>query len=158
MFGDGVDGEVQPPERPRVIDTRLLGKPRVYSNNRADWPGFKFVTKSYVGAVSARTLSRMEMAESATAPVPLNVMNEEERQDARTLNFILSQILSGPSLQLLMNCETGNGLEAWRLLVRSEEPSSGSAQVAHLTVLLRTTFTGKLESYEEELQRQRFER
>ena len=39
------------------------------------------------------------------------------------------------------------------MLVRSEEPSSGSAQVAHRIVLLRTTFTGKLESYEEELQR-----
>ena len=61
--------------------------------------------------------------------------------------------LRNQSLQLLMNCESGNGLEAWRLLVRNEESSSGSTRVAHLTALLRTTFSGKLEIFEEELQR-----
>ncbi len=43
-------------------------------------------------------------------------MGNESLQEANTLVFILSQVLQGPSLQLLTNVESGNGYEARRLL------------------------------------------
>jgi hypothetical protein len=80
-------------------------------------------------------------------------MGNETLQEANTLVFILSQVLQGSSLQLLMNVESGNGYEAWRLLSQREEPQSGTAREAQLTGLLRTQFAGGMKSYEEELER-----
>eukprot|EP00974_Lingulodinium_polyedra_P076820 7435925-Lingulodinium_polyedra.AAC.1 len=59
--------------------------------------------------------------------------------------------MTGPSLQLIMTVEANNGYEAWRLLVRREEPTSGSAQVAQLTALLQARFSGKVETFVTEL-------
>jgi len=50
-------------------------------------------------------------------------------------------------------CGNMNGLECWRLLVQKVEPSVGSAQAAQLTSILRTTFAGDLNTFEEELER-----
>ena len=47
-----------------TLDTRLLGKPRVYTNKREDWPGFKCVEvlrRSGVGADSPEDGSRGEV-------------------------------------------------------------------------------------------------
>ena len=61
---------------------------------------------------------------------------------------LLSQTLRGPCLQMLMNVESLNGLEARRIPVRREE---GSAQVAQLTSILRFTFSVHVEQFAEEL-------
>ena len=106
------DGAMATPSA--TLDTRLLGKPRIYTNKREDWPGFKFVLKSYVGAVSVQIRTKMEAAEKSNLPIALIDMGDETKQEASTLVFILTQVLAGSSLQLLMNAEPGNGFEAWR--------------------------------------------
>ena len=123
-----------------TVDTKLLGKPKAYTNRREDWPGFKFVLLSYVGAVSSAIRTKMDAAERSVTTMPLNTMGNDSQQESSTVVFILSQVLTGSSLQLLMNTESGNGFEAWRLLCRREEPQSGTARVAQLTGLLRTQF------------------
>ena len=50
-----------------------------------------------------------------------------------------------------MNVENNNGIEAWRQLVRREEPTEGAAQVSQLTRILGTTFLGGIDKWEEEL-------
>ena len=45
-----------------------------------------------------------------------------------------------------------NGLEAWRSLVRQEEPASGGSQVAEPSIIVSTRFSGRIETYTEELQ------
>ena len=87
---------------------------------------------------------KMEAAERSALPLALVDMGDESKQEASTLVFILTQVLAGSSLQLLMNAESGKGFEAWRLLCQREEPSTGTARVAQLTGLLKTTFTGGL--------------
>lgn len=71
--------------------------------------------------------------------VELGAMNDGERSGTRPRTYILAQMLTGSGLQLLMNTEMGNGLEAWTQSVRREEPPGGSACVGHLTALLRAT-------------------
>ena len=92
-----------------TLDTRLLGKPKTYTNHREDWPGFKFVLKSYVGAVSSSIRTKMDAAGRSVTPVSLNTMGNESQQESSTLVFILSQVLTGSSLQLLMTA-TGTRL------------------------------------------------
>ena len=68
-----------------TLDTRLLGRPKTYTSHREDWPGFKFVLKSYVGAVSSVIRTKMDAAERSAIPIGLNTMGTDTLQEASTL-------------------------------------------------------------------------
>ena len=80
-------------------------------------------------------------------------LSELKRQHSRAVMYILVSCLRGSSLQLAMNVEESNGLEAWRMLVKREEPTEGSTQVAQLMCILKTTFTGGVPTLVNELER-----
>ena len=136
-----------------IVDTKILPKPDKYSNQKSDWPEFHFSLKTYVGALSDKILQAMKDAETQMNPILLSTLGEEHRQMTRTVMFILSASLQGSSKRLIMNVESHNGLEAWRLLCRREEPSSGAVQVSQLTNILRISFSGKLETFEDEIEK-----
>ena len=96
-----------------LVDARLLCKPRAYSRNSQKWSAFKFVFKSYIGVVADPILAAMDHPETLNDPITL-----------------AESVLSGPPLQLMMNVGDQNGLEAWRLLVRAEQPVSGANKIA----------------------------
>ena len=135
-----------------LIDTRLLGKPKVYTGAKAEWHQWKYVFLAYVGAVDQRLLSALELAEQQDSALDFVNFGDTAQQQARTMSYILSQMLQGGPLQLVMN-SGHNGLEAWRQLVRQEEPVSGASQVATLSLILSTKFSGKGTSFVEEMQK-----
>ena len=135
-----------------LIDTRLLGKPKVYTGVKAEWHQWKYVFLAYVGAVDQRLLSALELAEQQDIALDFVNFGDTAQQQARTMSYILSQMLQGGPLQLVMNSGQ-NGLEAWRQLVRQEEPVSGASQVAALSLILSTKFSGKGASFVEEMQK-----
>ena len=136
-----------------LVDTKLLAKPPKYSNNRADWPLFKFMVRTYVGAVSEEISEAMNTAEAQEQPIAMVNLNAPMKAHSRTLMYILVSCLQGSALQMAMNTEASNGLEAWRSLVKREEPTEGSTQVAMLMTILRTSFSGGLGNLTEELER-----
>ena len=115
-----------------LADARLLGKPRAYSGNSQEWNAFKFVFKSYIGVVAPAILTAMDRAETLAVPITVGGLSQEDKQLTRSLSFLLAQVLSGPPLQLMTNVGEQNGLEAWRLLVRSEQPVSGAMSAREL--------------------------
>ena len=114
------------------IDTKLLGKPKTYRGNRAEWPAFKFVFSNYIGAISESLASKLEQVEKMDRTVIMNTLSEQEKADARRLAYILSQVLESTPLTAFMNVPQGNGFEGWRRLVQREEPRTGSHQVGML--------------------------
>ena len=136
-----------------IVDTRILGKPQAYSNNKAEWPEFQFTLKSYVGAISEGILNMMERAETMDAPVKLGTLTEEERRASRTLMYILNGVLQGSGKRLLMNTEAHNGIEAYRVLCKREDPSTGNVQVAQLSRILATRFSGKASEFQDEVEK-----
>ena len=78
-----------------TVDTKLLGKPKAYTNRREDWPGLKFALLSYVGAVSSAIRTKMDAAERSVTTMPLNTMGNDSQQESSTVVFILSQVLTG---------------------------------------------------------------
>ena len=142
-----------PQAAPSLVDTRLLTKPPRYSSVRSEWPLFKFMMQTYVGAISDELLEAMTAAEGQTAMIAMARLSEINKQRARTLMYILVSSLAGSALQVAMNTETSNGLEAWRVLVRREEPTEGSTQVAMLMTILRTSFAVGIAALTDELEK-----
>ena len=138
---------------PGLVDTRLLDKPRTYGGNKSEWTSWKYVLRSYLGAVNPELLQPLQESEAALTPIALDALEEKQQANARTISFVLSQVLVGAPLQLIMNISDMNGFEMWRQLVKAEEPSVGAAQVTQLTSILSTKFTSQANTFAEELQR-----
>ncbi len=96
-----------------LVDTCLLGLPKTYSGSKSEWAQWKFVFKSYIGAVDQNLLTSMDTAEAQNTALDFNTYGPVAQQHARTLSYILSQVVTNGPLQILMNSGP-NGLEAWR--------------------------------------------
>ncbi len=131
----------------------MLGKPRSYSGYRADWQQWKYVFKAYLGALDVKLLYYVDDAECQQAPIPFFGLKPEAQKSTRTLVFIGSQVLHGTVLPVVMNTGDYHGFDAWRLVCRQEEPSSGAAQAALLASVAAARFSGNLPSFVEEAQR-----
>ena len=138
---------------PPLVDTRLLGRPKSYSGHRGEWQTWKYVFKSYVGAMDSKLLDFLDGAEGATAPIVYGTLSDDAKTAARTVAFVLSQLMQGATLQIVMNTPSYNGFEAWRLITKQEEPTSGASQVNLLSSIMATRFSGNLEKFIEEAQR-----
>ena len=120
-----------------LVVARLLGRPRAYGGNPQEWNAFKFVFKLYIGVVAHPMLPTMIHAETLNHPIVLSGLSPEDASLPRSLSFLLAQVLSGPPLQLMMNVCDQNGLEALRLLVRSEQPVPGAKKIADMQCILQ---------------------
>ena len=108
-----------------LIDTKLLGRPKSYSEACGEWGQWRLVFISYIGALSPAPLARLEHAERQPSPLPLSALSDDEKAEACTLSYVLAQALSGRNLQMLMNVGECDGYEGWRHLVHREEPTAG---------------------------------
>ncbi|CAK0836789.1 unnamed protein product, partial [Prorocentrum cordatum] len=134
-----------------LVDTRLLGRPNKYSGNRDEFPTFRYQLISYLGAIDPRLAQAVTTAATHGSVITLSEMGDDNKQFAATMGYILSQLLGGSALTLVMNCEPGNGLEQWRRLCLREDAATGSNKVTQLQLLVNTEFSGKWETYVEEL-------
>ena len=134
-----------------LVDATLLGRPRSYSGNSPEWNAFKFVFKSFFGVVAHPMLAAVIHAETLNELIVISGLSPEDAQLSRSLSFLLAQVLSGPPLQLMMNVGDQNGLAAWRLLVRSEQPVSGASSIAAMQSILQFKFSPSFDKLEEEL-------
>ena len=138
---------------PPLVDTKLLGKPKPYSGQRSDWQQWKYVFKAYLGALDTQLAQSVDLAEQQQDPIPYEPLSEAKKQHSRTLTFILCQVLTVASLQLVMSVPGYRGLEARRRLVKQEEPATGAAQVTQLTGVLNAKFDGGARTFAEQLQK-----
>ncbi|CAK0826406.1 unnamed protein product, partial [Prorocentrum cordatum] len=106
-----------------LVDTRLLGRPNKYSGNRDEFPTFRYQLISYLGAIDPRLASAVTTAASHNTVITLTEMGDDSKQYAATMGYILSQLLGGSALTL----------------------------VTQLQLLVNTEFSGKWETYVEEL-------
>ena len=130
-----------------LVDGRLLGRPRAYSGNSEEWNAFKFVFKSYIGVVAPQTVTEMDRAETQAGPITVGGLSQEDAQLTRSLSFLLAQVFSGPPLQLMMNVGDQNELEAWKLLVRAEQPVSGANMIAAMQSILQYKLEEELRTF-----------
>ena len=112
---------------------------------------FKFVFKSHIGVVAPQILTAMDRAETLADLITVSGHSQEDAQLTRSLPFLLAQVLSGPPTQLMMKVGEQNGLEAWRLLVRAEQPVSGANRIAAMQSILQCKFSPGFDKLKEEL-------
>ena len=66
-----------------IVDTRLLGKPRIYDGNKVAWSQWKYVFKAFIGAVNSQLLTHMISAEETHDEITFERLNEAKQKESR---------------------------------------------------------------------------
>eukprot|EP00971_Amphidinium_carterae_P084902 1680032-Amphidinium_carterae.1 len=108
---------------PKLVDTRALGKPRVFSGNRAEWATWAFSFTSFLAGATPAVLEALKWAELQQHPIPNtprpgDSTHQEHWQHSRQLYLALALQVDDKSDATIkiMNTADNNGLEAWRVL------------------------------------------
>ncbi|CAK0896231.1 unnamed protein product [Prorocentrum cordatum] len=133
-----VEGPVLQPRTESLVDIRTLCKPDVFSG---------VIFKAYCGVVNADLLAGMRLAESVDeASVHIGDFIEESmRQASQQLYYILLLLCRQHPLTTIVNAGENEGFQAWRKLVKYNEPNARSRIAGQLQNLLNFAFTGDVE-------------
>ena len=118
-----------------MIDMKMMGKPKQFDGNDANWTEWSFVFKSYTALMSVDMSDLMTRAAMSPAEVPMSP-DDEEAQVQRDLYHVLVLLCTGRALQELQRCPAYNGLECWRPLVARYEPAERGRALGLLSGIL----------------------
>ena len=106
------------------FDLRALQRVGDFTNDRAEWKRWSFVSRGYVGAASPLLLELMTRVTELQGEITYDALNEDDNALDHRLHYVLALVLKGDALDMLMNQEPGRGLACWRELVLLHEPRS----------------------------------
>ena len=131
-----------------LIDTRAYGRLKTFSGKEEEWCTWSFVARSYLDLLSMGFRDLLTHAEAVTqaTEIRLDDMTGQARTHAWTLFNVLTQSVEGRALSIIMNAESSNGLQAWRLLVDAYEPKIGGRYTAMLMGILSPQWSHVQES------------
>ena len=123
-----------------IVDTRVLGKPKPFKGTATEWPNWSVVFRCYCGAMSPQLAALMEWAEKHPAEVLNASLTSDQLHHSTSLFYILMMLVEGPALTRVINAGSGQGLNAWRMLVAEYEPKSSARNVGDLVAILQYNF------------------
>ena len=121
-----------------VIDTRTLGKPKMFTGQPAEWTTWQFTFKAFACATHSRMRGVFELATRKGSGAVVNSEVTVELQSLSTqLYYMLVMMLSDQALEIVRNSPEGVGAEVWRKLLWEYEPGVGIRYGAMLQSLLK---------------------
>ena len=126
---------------PRVVDTKILGKPEKFDGKDEHWRMWSFVFKAYCGVVSKKLKDLMDEAVGSATPVPNTLIRDDADKGLSTqLYYMLALCTSDVALARVENAAEGDGLELWRGFCSYYEPKVASRYAGMLNKLLQFDF------------------
>ena len=134
-------GQPAPPQQPQygaqssLIDTRLIGKPGIFSGTQESWADWAFVFKAYCAALNPRLITLLNAAQSEQTQV--FPKDDTDISLSAQLYYVLCLSVKDRALEKLRAAPVANGLEVWRLFCDEWEPRQRMRFTAMLTSILR---------------------
>ena len=110
---------------------RMLGKPSHFNGEQKAWRDWKFIFQAHVSAISPEMVTEMEEAATQVhLEILMRDLDENVAIRCRSLYTILSTLWTGDALTCLKTVAMGNGLQAWRDMVRRMESGCRAGSLA----------------------------
>ena len=122
---------------------KLYGKPEAFNGHAAKWYEFKSVFLAHIYAKDEKLAELMETVSESKTPFVARDL-EEESKSAKLYNILLSLVRNQAHTVVVSKGRSdNNGLEAWRGLRRTYEPTMeiGATHHPHPTTHRPTTTT-----------------
>ena len=127
--------------QPRVVDTRMTGRPEKFNGDPMKYADRLFKQRSYLGAVDQRYQEELTKTEASSTP-RLNATLSSEASCALStqMYYILVMTTTGSALDKCHNASVNEGFEAWRQSVMEWEPKLRTRYVGLLMKMLGYKF------------------
>eukprot|EP00971_Amphidinium_carterae_P082050 1623115-Amphidinium_carterae.4 len=125
-----------------LVDTRVIGKPDHFSGG-SSWRDWSVVMRAYTQAQNPDLTELMNKAENTDDPVDNAVLSVEAKAASTQLYYILVMVCRESILTRVVNSGQGEGLRAWRVLVRFHEPTSATRRASLLMEVLNFDMSGE---------------
>ena len=146
-----------------MVDTRGMGRPPSFSGEEKAWREWRGKLTAYLYATDSTAETSLRWAESQNSPITHAVMVEQCTEDElvdegkldtgllfnKKLYLVLVDTCKGEPYRMVESAGHGNGLEAWRLLMRryaSRTPGTKRALLQNLFSLKPATSSENFES------------
>ena len=121
---------------------RILPKPpnfdpRSREEEIAQWRDFSWSLEQYLSSMDSNFIEDIkELRSNPGREIEVALQSDEERQRSSFLYALLASLLCHRPLSLIKQVKESNGLEAYRVLIHSLEPTSKNRSLELLTMIL----------------------
>ena len=121
---------------------RILPKPpnfdpRSREEEIAQWRDFSWSLEQYLSSMDSNFIEDIkELRSNPGREIEVALQSDEERQRSSFLYALLASLLRHRPLSLIKQVKESNGLEAYRVLIQSLEPTSKNRSLGLLTMIL----------------------
>ena len=125
------------------VDTRVLGKPSIFTGKPEQWRDWSFNFKSYCAAVNDAITNAMDEYGKLTEGVLRVALEEDMKKITVQLSYMLILSCKDAATEKIRNSgDPQHGLEIWRLFLIEYEPASRSRHGGMLVGILASKFRG----------------
>ena len=107
-----------------MFDIRVVESPCAFDGTKTRWRHWSTKLRGFVRGVSKTLADMMKIAESQVTKIRHDGLSDGHIELSNTLFSMLSRLTESDAYDIVLNVEEGNGLEAWRRLVRENIPKS----------------------------------
>jgi hypothetical protein len=133
-----------PSSNARSFDSRQFGKPETFDGSKG-WREWSIVMRAYIGTLDPTANRWLKWAEEHETPLLcLTHLNAEQTAFSTRLYYALIMTCRGPAMNRVTNAGDGEGLEAWRQLVKHHEPNTKTRVAGMLLGILSHDFSGNM--------------
>eukprot|EP00930_Biecheleria_cincta_P050119 TRINITY_DN352_c0_g1_i2.p1 TRINITY_DN352_c0_g1~~TRINITY_DN352_c0_g1_i2.p1 ORF type:complete len:381 (+),score=56.79 TRINITY_DN352_c0_g1_i2:871-2013(+) len=123
------------------VNVKALAHPsKLESVSRDACSSWAFGTRPYIQMLGLFTIQQLRKVEASANPIQQSDLQSSFRQKSEDLWCVLVNLLGESPRKYIRRVPEGNGIEAWRVLLRRCCPEGGSAQSGHLSQLLNWSF------------------
>ncbi|CAE7242490.1 RE2 [Symbiodinium sp. CCMP2592] len=135
----------------RLVDPRNIPRPPTFSGRKEDWERWKHIFMSWIGTIHARYPGLLNWASKQKENIDHDGedVTLEDLQLSQALYTILVGYCSEQTQQLITQVPDGNGLEVWRMLSRTNEPSNRTKSWVWRRHLMNPQFPGDINKWSE---------
>ena len=135
------------------LDVRALERPsKLESVTRDACSSWAFGTRPYIQMLGLFTIQQLRKVEASSNPIQQSDLHSNFRQKSEDLWCVLVNLLGELPRKYIRRVPEGNGIEAWRVLLRRCCPEGGSSQSGYLSQLINWSFgDGSLEQFAQRL-------
>ena len=133
------------------MDPRNIPKPPSFSGRKEDWERWKHVFLSWLGTIHSRYPGLLNWAAKQKENIDHDgeEITLEDLQLSQALYAILVGYCSEQTQQLITQVPDGNGLEVWRMLSRTNEPSNRTKSWVWRRHLMNPQFPSDINKWSE---------
>ncbi len=148
-MGDGVDDlpAFGAGHAPRLVDTRILGKPAPFTGKDAAWKEWEFVFRAFLVTLDEAYRNELAQARMVQEEIVNETLSGPAQARSVQLYYMLCLQCKGPALELCRAVTEGQGYECWRKLHDQFEPKASGRYMGMLMALLTPDLQGTVEEF-----------